>query len=161
MRALTLHRPWSYVILRCGKRVENRTWLPHKVVIGQRIALHAGKGWDARAEEYIRRDSDRAMRWPALVEAEGIVGTAVVLGWVNGAVAWVLGTEEPWHQNSARSHRFGPETLSEETALEAISSPYYFGPIGWVLDDVQELPVPIPHSGFHRGLWEVPEELFL
>lgn len=169
MRALTLHRPWPYVILRRGKRVENRTWLPHKSVIGQRIALHAGKGWDARAEEYITRDPDRAMRWPALVEAEGIVGTAVVLGWVNGAAPWPAGEvpwyppagEVPWYPSSAKSHRFGPETLSEDLALDAIRSPYYFGPIGWVLDDVQELPAPIPHSGFHRGLWEVPEELFL
>lgn len=158
MRALTLHRPWPYVILRCGKRVENRLWKPHKVVIGQRIALHAGKGWDARAEGYLPEGWSTA---PGLIltHAEGIVGTAVVLGWVHGAGPWEPG-EAPWHPGSARAHRYGPETLSEDLALEAISSPFYFGPFGWVLEDAQEFSAPIPCRGF-QGLWNVPEELCL
>lgn len=159
MRALTLHRPWPFVILRCGKRVENRPWAPYKAVIGERIALHAGKGWDMRAEQYIEPDMTRGGRWPVLAYAEGLVGTAVVAGWVNGAVPWEPG-EAPWHPGSARKHRYGPETLAEDLALEAISSPFYFGPFGWVLEDVREFSAPIPCRGF-QGLWNVPEELCL
>lgn len=45
LKAITLHRPWPYAILRLGKRIENRGWecpLPH----GAWLAIHAGKTYD-------------------------------------------------------------------------------------------------------------------
>lgn len=49
MRALTLWRPWTWAIYHAGPRrklIENRDWEPPRSVMGQIIALHAGKTFD-------------------------------------------------------------------------------------------------------------------
>lgn len=40
----------------------------------------------------------------------------------------------------------------------ASKSPWFEGPVGWVLSDVRRLAVPIPCKGA-QGLWNVPEEI--
>lgn len=140
MRALTLHRPWPFIILRMGKRVENRPWKPWASVIGQRIALHAGKHWDPNtpADEPVTT---------TLATAQGIVGTAIVKGWVyskpitRGRVIEI-------------DYTYSLELLAED-ALAAVRSRWFTGPYGWVLEDVHELPEPIPCKGA-LGLWQLP-----
>ncbi len=51
--ALTLHRPWPWAIIHGSKRVENRSWAPPAWLIGQRLAIHAGKRWDADGADYV------------------------------------------------------------------------------------------------------------
>lgn len=46
MKAITLWQPWSWAVARAGKRIENRTWAPPRWLIGERIAIHAGKRID-------------------------------------------------------------------------------------------------------------------
>lgn len=46
MLALTLIQPWAWAICHAGKRIENRDWKPAARVLGQRIAIHAGKKRD-------------------------------------------------------------------------------------------------------------------
>ena len=48
MKALSIKQPWLYCITDLDKRIENRTWKPPGWVVGQRIALHASKGFDER-----------------------------------------------------------------------------------------------------------------
>ena len=43
MTALTLRQPWASLISSGGKLFESRTWAPPVPLIGQRIAIHAGK----------------------------------------------------------------------------------------------------------------------
>jgi predicted transcriptional regulator len=43
MRALTVRQPWAGLIVAGVKAVENRTWRPPADVIGERIAIHAGR----------------------------------------------------------------------------------------------------------------------
>ncbi len=43
MLALTLWRPYSWCISHLDKRVENRDWPMPARVLGQRVAIHAGK----------------------------------------------------------------------------------------------------------------------
>ena len=43
MKALTLTPEWAWAVTALDKRVENRTWRPPERMIGQRIAIHAGK----------------------------------------------------------------------------------------------------------------------
>lgn len=148
MRAITLKRPWPYVILRLGKRVENRPWKPWPVVMGQRIALHAGKGWDPAAEKYL--DEDRR-EWPTAVEREGIVGTAIVEGYAR-RLSVDLDVEGPV------TSAWGTPYSVTQRATEIVNDKFFFGPYGWVLEDVRELLVPIPCSG-KQGLWYVPEAL--
>lgn len=142
MRAITLHRPWPYVILRCGKRVENRPWKPWAVVMGQRIALHAGKGWDERAEQYLPAEFG-TVEEPRLIRQEGIVGTAVVEG-------WFASDEEVL--KTGKSH----EGLHWQKVNFLTKDRFFFGPYGWVLEDVKELLTPVMCRG-KQGLWHVPE----
>ena len=55
MKALTVIQPWAWAIAHAGKRVENRTWGPPRDVIGQRIAIHAGRRLDDRAIAWMRK----------------------------------------------------------------------------------------------------------
>ena len=43
VKAITLHQPWASLIA-CGlKTIETRDWPPARAVVGERIAIHAGK----------------------------------------------------------------------------------------------------------------------
>jgi len=49
MLALSLYQPWASAVILLGKDVENRRWAPPARVIGQRIAIHAGRRVDQAA----------------------------------------------------------------------------------------------------------------
>jgi hypothetical protein len=57
MKAITLKRPWANLIEMGAKTIETRTHNRFRGLVGQRIAIHAGKGWDEyairQANEYI------------------------------------------------------------------------------------------------------------
>lgn len=127
MRALTLWRPWPHSILRGDKRIENRPWPCPKALIGQLIAIHAGKKWDAARELDILEELDLD-EWPPEALAEGIVGVARVV-----------------------------DVVRTEAELDGmgLSAKWFFGPFGWVLADVRALKEPIPIRGA-QGLWRVP-----
>ncbi|HEX2677838.1 MAG TPA: hypothetical protein VHM19_14395 [Polyangiales bacterium] len=144
--ALTLHRPWPFAILHLPpalvKRVENRPWKPWPSVIGKRIAIHAGKKLDRGAETEILgfMDEHDINGGDERLYSEGIVGTAVVKGWME-----------------FESGDYGGE-LTERQMIDAFNSPWFFGPFGWVLEDVRALPEPIPCKGA-QGLWRVPADI--
>lgn len=41
MKALSIRQPWAYMILHCGKDIENRTWSTN---VRGRVLIHAPKG---------------------------------------------------------------------------------------------------------------------
>lgn len=43
MNAISLWNPWPWLIVRGHKSIETRSWAPPEALIGQRIAIHAGK----------------------------------------------------------------------------------------------------------------------
>ena len=43
MKTLTLHQPWASLIRDGDKAIETRSWPAPKALVGQRIAIHAGK----------------------------------------------------------------------------------------------------------------------
>ena len=43
MRALTLDQPWVQLMAWGLKNIETRSWPAPRILIGQRIAIHAGK----------------------------------------------------------------------------------------------------------------------
>lgn len=98
MRALTLWRPWPWAILHAGKRVENRGWKPPAWILGEPVALHAGKKLDLEALEDMRDGlyGESAMRAPD-EHPMGVVGVVRFSGhstdsidpWASpGAIAW-------------------------------------------------------------------------
>jgi hypothetical protein len=128
LKAITLIRPWAWAICHAGKRVENRSWHPPLKVIGQRIAVHAGKKYDHRDAEWIQATFN--VKVPAeSLQPTGIVATALLS-------EIVMDRDKPWTE-----HRR-----------------WYFGPYGWVLEDVRPLPEPIPCRGA-QGLWDVPADI--
>lgn len=117
MKALTLHRPWTDAILYGGKRVENRSWHPPHSLIGQTIALHAGKVYDEQVADWM--DIQGLYTPPARGDSPmGIVGVASLLGSYRAGVLNQL-SKDPW----------------------------FFGPVGWLLGDVVAFRSPIPCRG--------------
>lgn len=144
--ALTLWRPWPFAIFHLpeasAKRVENRPWKPWPSVIGERIALHAGKQWDKDAAMLIGVAEE--FNPPSV-----IVGTAVVKGWIHVSRELLLVLDA----DVGRS-----ETLTHADAVAHSKSPWFSGPYAWVLEEVRTLKTPIPCKGA-QGLWRVPADV--
>lgn len=154
MRALTLIQPWARAIVSWGKRVENRTWTPPASLLGQRIAIHAGRKWDAGyalktvedlADDHLLDGCGGAVTLRSLQSDCGkVLGVAVLLGWLN------------------HSGRGDEENLANGVSHGAVAmlahDPWWMGPVGWLLGDVHALQEPIPCRGM-LGLWDLPREV--
>lgn len=138
--ALTLKHPWPFAICRLYKDVENRTWQPPRALRGRYFAIHGGKipasknerEWvEEEAIDLIDEHGDH-LTSKGMMPAENLLGGIYLTGIV--AVARLA------------------DVVTEAT------SPWFDGPVGWVLDDVTELPRPVPCKGA-QGLWQVPEDI--
>ena len=97
MKAITLWRPWPWAIFFAGKDIENRTWEPPKGLIGQRLAIHAGKRFDPEAVAYLQELGFECPERPD-DHPLGLVGTVTYSGavrsstseWFEGSVGWQL-----------------------------------------------------------------------
>lgn len=140
MLALTLWQPWCFIVVEGIKRVENRPWAPPKAVIGQRIALHAGRTYDKAAEQAIEASPLYGRRLPAEAHIAGaIIGVARVERYVYG-----LGESLPGTGSAAA-------TIEEWIPGQ---SGWFFGPYGWLLSDIVKLPEPVVCNGMQK-LWTV------
>lgn len=89
MRALTIWQPWASLIAKGDKRIENRDYPPFSTIVGERIAIHAGKQWDHRS---------LATDGGADLPRGAVVATAVLVGHVTesddaffcGPFGWLL-----------------------------------------------------------------------
>ncbi len=96
MRALTIRQPWAWAITHADKRVENRNWKPPENLIGERIAIHAGKVVEGDAVRLLGR---RGLAVPDDMVSGAVVGVAVIDSvvterpgdiWFTGPYGWVL-----------------------------------------------------------------------
>lgn len=153
MRALTLLQPWATLIagwdgLPVGrrKRIENRSWRPPQALIGQRLAIHAGKGVDDEGVADVEDLLDAEL--PDLPSG-AIVAVATVVGAVQlegDRVQHIMGGRPSW----------APDHVDD---LARRRDDYWLcGPIGWLLDDVHTLPTPVPARGA-QGLWTLPSDV--
>lgn len=134
MKALTLKQPWAWAVAHVGKDVENRTWKPPQSIIGQRIAIHAGRGFDRESL------SNRAIKncvLPATFEHGAIVAITTVL---------------TFQHETGFPHGPGRFPKSDRAYW------WFTGPYGWWLTRTITLPEPIPCRG-QQGLWTVPPEI--
>lgn len=100
MKAFTLWRPWPWAFIHAGKRIENRDWHLPEYLLGQRMALHAGKTFSEEGAAWI--EATFGLRVPPEPEhPTGIVATAIYSGtaaekelgqdpWYVGSVGWVF-----------------------------------------------------------------------
>lgn len=75
MYALTLIQPWATLVFAHGKDIENRMWVPPDRLVGQRIAVHAGRAVDHQ----LATDAHRAgYAMPDPLPAGALLGTVTL-----------------------------------------------------------------------------------
>jgi hypothetical protein len=142
VKAITLWPEWAWAICALGKRVENREWLPGpRLIVGDRLAIHAGKHLGGRAGEPAADEASDAV----LDMYRRATGETFPPGWPDAfedcprsaivAVATVTGFD--------RNQRTGWDVP---------------GAWHWRLGDVRVLPVPVPCRGA-QGLWAPSEDV--
>lgn len=136
LHALTLHQPWAFCIAESTKRVENRDWPPPRWLVGKYFAIHAGKSYDQDAAV------DLAAEGIVVPPAERIATGAIV------AVARLAGAARQ------DGECFG---VGQERATEARADRWFFGPWGWLIEDVVAI-APVPCRGMQK-LWRVPDDV--
>lgn len=138
MYALTIHQPWAWAIAEGLKTIENRSWKAERI-IGGRIAIHA------------------AVKPMAVEDMEFVLNTAglsrltVDVDAIKASMGRVVATAVVETFIVQHRKRFTPRAPTE---LEA---PWFVGPIGWVLRDVERIPNSPVVRG-QQGLWVLPKK---
>jgi hypothetical protein len=151
MLALSFLQPWLWLMLRGHKDTENRDQRPFAKAIGQRIALHASKGWDddavGLAGELV---SPEVAVLCATARRGAIVGTAFLAGAVE-----IEGTDD--RMDTLREVLVVGD-LTDEQVRQVLTSKWTFGRWGLVFVERRELAEPVPCNGA-RGFWRVPPDV--
>lgn len=77
MRALSITRPWTELILRRGKPVENRTWPTYYRGL---LLVHGAQSWQGSALGYAEELGITGLSWDRADYPMGIVGVVTVTG---------------------------------------------------------------------------------
>ena len=149
MYAITLHQPWATLIVLGIKTVETRSWPAPERLLGQVIAVHAGK-------RVVRRPGDRIEQklrdrvgedWIRTIPAGAVLATATLAGMAR--VEYV----DPMTGHAVHDGRteMGCAAGTGRTPIDPWGD---FGPGRrlWFLDDVRALPEPVPAVG-HQSFW--------
>lgn len=158
--ALTLIQPWAELIVRGPKRVENRSWAPRGMVVGDYLAIHAGAKVDAET-------------WDGAADTADAAGDLDGLPWLrsfadaypprrgNRAAATALrdhiARAVPYSAIVGVARLAGVETEKaprDPWCFDPAADPWFFGPVGWRLDNVVAFD-PVPCAGA-QGLWTLP-----
>lgn len=163
--ALSLRPPWGTAVARWGKNIENRGLVrPGASLIGRALAIHQGKHWGRDEREAAASLAEHLDGFPTDQEAhaQGVVAVCRIAGYIDtrtrdergetrgrllehdGGVAEVVGFADPADARAALE--------------EALASPWWFGPIGWLLADVRPVEPVLPVGG-KQGIWRVPDSL--
>ncbi|HSR53063.1 MAG TPA: hypothetical protein VLV83_19745 [Acidobacteriota bacterium] len=139
--ALSIRQPWLWAIMAGHEPIENRTWKPHRRLIGRRLVLAASAS---------RRDWQGEW-FHGVLKQLGIEAPetgSLVFGAAVGTVR-VTGCDPPF---DPRQQSFG----ADERARGPWRAPEQFG---WLLADPRPFPEPIPAKG-RLGIWdiEIPED---
>lgn len=139
IRGLSLARPWPFAFtdgpIERRKRVENRSWMPSRGMMGHFIALHAAKSYDEADREFITRTL--GVEAPSKSDSRHSEIFAICR-----VVAVVSSEKDP------RLDSFGAESQRR----------WFFGPWGWLLADFCALNRPVACGG-SQGLWTIPENV--
>lgn len=151
MRAITVKQPWAAAIAAGAKLVENRGRLaPWRSAVGERIAIHAGKGWDRDAfapgspmwplaERTVAVDEDP----PGTVRPALLAVVMLPTFYVRGALL-------------ATARLAGVHLADSDASGRTCCSPWG-APDRWhlVLDQLERLDRPVSCAG-SLGLWRLP-----
>jgi hypothetical protein len=139
MKALTLWPEWIPAILHYGKRVENRPWRPSGPL--RDLALHSGMRVSGGANA--REACEGVAAAASFATGQTVRAITDIAGRVTlGAIVAVV---------DVRNY------VTSIAELQPDQRAWFFGPHGWVLDNVRILTEPVYCRG-HQGLWPVPED---
>lgn len=143
MKALSLTRPWGWIILNLGKRIENRDW---STSYRGPILLHSSKSMTKEdwygAHDFVHRfDPEGASRIPQPKDP-ALVASAII------GIATLMDVIEPGWKWKKRKPR--PDWESRQRF-------WYMGSFGFVLGKVTPTPI-VPCSGA-LGLWTPSNEI--
>lgn len=164
MKAITLHPEWAHAIVHLGKRVENRNWRPPASLVGQRIAIHAGKSIGGRPGKASRDAGmerlEDACPYQLDMEPWGNHDLFVrPLGgerWRTVRIYCILATAilgEPVEVAEVVGEASVESPLPEWSAWGDRTSLFW-----WPLLDVERVAIPVPCSG-KQGFWDVPPDV--
>lgn len=140
MKAITLHQPWASLIVEGVKKIETRSWLPPKQVLGKQIAIHAGR----TIVTDLHPDTEKAIVWLYGPDWVHQVSTRAVvcLARVSSAGRVVANLEN------------GNVLLEDGRKVpKDPHGDYRLGRALWFLSEVEPLKQPAPARGF-QGFWE-------
>lgn len=127
-RALSIRQPWAWAIVNAGKRIENR---PRRTHHRGPICIHAS------LYEPKRPDYDACLN--ILDQIHGTVSQS--------AMVRKQGRKASMHNSTEGKARGGIIATAEIVdCVETSDSPWFSGPYGWVLENVQPVPF-IPVKG--------------
>ena len=131
------------------KTVETRSWPAPARLVGQRIAIHAGKRLVRQPGERIERElrARWGEHWPVNMPTGAVVATAVLAGMAQVARADLLegcAVHDPWAE-------IGCAAGMRRTPIDPWGD-FSSGRWLWFLDDVEALPEPVPAVG-RQSLW--------
>ena len=136
MKAITLWQPWASLIADRKKKSETRHWPPPRYLVGQTIAIHAGK----------RVERDYCEDFGYL--PDGIPRGAVV------CYARLSGAAQVGEIDPLGYLKFRRQPIGDCPAVVKVDKfgDYSPGRWLWFLEDVQKLPAPIQARG-SQGIW--------
>jgi ASCH domain len=150
--ALTLRQPWASLIARGGKLFETRTWAPPVSLIGQRIAIHAGR---AAIPLGLSREERTAIHFGlgtddlATLPRGAVLCTAKLVGAYRVASVCADTNEIKLDGRVVGSQPLhGYIVPAAERLVGDVLAGYWL----WRLLDVQQLEPPVPVNG-RQGLW--------
>lgn len=135
MKALSIRQPWVWAILHAGKRHENRDWQPHNPGLRFRgeFLIHASAGMTRREyEEFIATVHDISETHP-----------------------FPPGLAVPAFKELERGGIVAKARVVD--IVKDCDSPWFFGPLALVLDDIKPLPF-MPFKGA-LGFFDVPDHI--
>ena len=149
MYAITLHQPWATLIALEIKTVETRSWPAPERLLGQVIAVHAGKRMVWRPGECIEQKLRARLgeEWSRTIPAGAVLATATLAGMAR--VEHVDLTSG--HAVHDVDTEMGSAAGTGRTPIDPWGD-FSSGRWLWSLADVKAFPKPVPAIG-RQGLW--------
>src|SRR6185312_15053079 len=168
IRTISLTQPWASLVMLGAKKIETRSWPAPKAMIGQRIAIHASKGFPPDARDACLDPFFFRALWPDMVsrgEDDRPLGRYIALpteagGWRHYAVGEIerLTGTLPRGMVLCTARLTGCWSTDRLALIDRLPDAErafgFYGPDRWMwgLEAVEVLPEPIPARG-QLGLW--------
>lgn len=171
IRVLSLTQPWASLVMLGAKKIETRSWPAPKAMIGQRIAIHASKGWTADDRNACCKPHFLRALWPEWTgydATDAPPGGYVSVGYRLYSIADIdqRSRKLPRGMVLCTARLTGCWSTNRLDLIDRLPDAErafgFYGPDRWMwgLDRVQVFEEPIPARG-QLGLWrwEMPEEI--